>query len=208
MNQFQAIALIAAGMCCFTTSAFGVDGTNRGNKARNSAKAPHSAPAPKQEKSTSPRKNSIDSHPGERALERLERMKPDERSKALRNLPAQRRQEIEQKLEQFDRLPAEERTRILNQLERMNRLPPQQQNQVRRSIQQFQALPEDRRVLVRRELDRMAAMPDDARRAHMNKDEFRNLYTPGEQRMMQDLSEILPEAASTPGKSGAEQVRK
>ena len=106
MNQFQAIVLLAAGMCCFATGVFGVDGANGGNKARNSAKAPHSVPAPKQEKNTFPRTNSIDSHPGERALERLERMKPDERSKALRNLPAQRRQEIEQKLEQFDRLPA------------------------------------------------------------------------------------------------------
>ena len=84
MNQFQAIVLLAAGMCCFATGVFGVDGANGGNKARNSAKAPHSAPAPKQEKSTSPRKNSIDSHPGERALERLERMKPDEPKGPLR----------------------------------------------------------------------------------------------------------------------------
>ena len=193
MNQFQSIALIAAGMSCFATGVFGVDGTNRGNKARNSAKAPHSAPAPKQEKNTSPRPNSIDSHPGERALERLERMTPDERSKALANLPAQRRQEIEQKLEQFDRLPAEERTRIRNQLERMNRLPPEKQNEVRRSIRQFRELPNDRRLVVRRELDRMAAMQDDARRAHMNTEEFRNRYTPGEQQMIRDLSEILPE---------------
>ena len=193
MNQFQAIALITAGMCCFATGVFGVDGINHGNKARNSAKAPHSAASPKQKKNAVPRPNSIDSHPGERALERLERMTPDERGKALRNLPAQRRQEIEQKLEQFDRLPAEERTRIRNQLERLNSLPPEKQNEVRRSIRQFRELPDDGRLAVRRELDRMAAMPDDARRAYLNSENFRNRYTPGEQQMMQDLSEILPQ---------------
>jgi hypothetical protein len=208
MNQFQAIALIAAGTCCFATGAFGVDGTNRGNKTRSSARAPRSAPAPKQEKKTSSQTHSIDAHPGERALERLERMTPDERSKALANLPAQRRQEIEQKLEQFDRLPAQERTRIRNQLERMNRLPPEQQNQVRRSIRQFQALPDYRRVLLRRELDRMATMPDEARRAHMNTEEFRNHYSPREQQMIQDLSEILLEEATKPGKSGAREARR
>jgi hypothetical protein len=203
MNQIQATALIAAGMCCFATGVFGADGRDGGNKARNPSRAAHSAPAPKQEKNASPRPNSIDSHPGERALERLERMTPEQRSKALEKLPARRRQEIEQKLEQFDRLPAEERTRVRNQLERMNRLPPEQQNQVRRSIRQFQQLPDDRKVMVRRELDRMAAMPDDARRAHMNTDEFRNRYTPAEQHMMQDLSEILPEGATGARKSGA-----
>jgi hypothetical protein len=173
MRHVRAIAVIAAGMSCAAPGVFGADSKDgSANKARNSG--PNGGP-------------------GERALERLERMTPEQRSKALANLPPQRRQEIEQKLEQFDRLPPEERLRYRNQLERMSSLPPQRQNQVRRSIRQFQELPDDRKALVRRELDRMAAMPDDARRSYMNTEEFRNRYTPNEQQMMQNLAEILPE---------------
>ncbi len=36
-------------------------------------------------------------------------------------------------------------------------------------------------------------MPDDERRAHMNSEEFRNRYSPVEQRMMSNLNEITPE---------------
>jgi hypothetical protein len=175
MMAFRVIVLIAAGMCCVAPGVLRADGENT---------SPGRA-------GTANQKN--DAHPGERALERLERMTPEQRAKALANLPAERRQEIEQKLDEFDRLPPDERMRIRNQLERMNSLPAQRQNQVRRSIRQFQALPEDRRLLLRRELDRMAAMPEEARRAHMNTEEFRNRYTPNEQQMMQNLAEILPE---------------
>lgn len=171
MKRLRSILLIAAGVCGVAPGALGAGGNDSSAKAQ---KAP-------------------DPHPGERALERLERMTPQQRARALANLPPERRQEIEQKLQAFDRLPPEERMRIRNQLERMNSLPPQRQNQVRRSIRQFQQLPEDRKLLIRRELDRMAAMPDEARRAYMNREEFRNTYTPNEQQMMQNLSEILPE---------------
>lgn len=188
MNRLASVVLIAAGMCCTASGLLGDDGKD--NKAKESGAAPHSTSNlnNRQRRPTPP-----DAHPGERALERLERMTPEQRSKALANLPPQRRQEIEQKLDEFDRLPPEERLRVRNQLERMNSLPPQRQNQVRRSIRQFQDLPDDRKLLVRRELDRMAAMPDDARRAYMNTEEFRNRYTPNEQQMMQNLAEILPE---------------
>src|SRR5579884_4210195 len=172
MNRLRAIVLIAGGLCCIAPGVYGAD-----EKASGASRRP----------------NSADPHPGERALERLERMTPEQRSKALANLPPERRQQIEQKLQEFDRLSPEERVRERNQLERMNSLPPRRQNQVRRSIRQFEQLPDDRKLLVRRELDRMAAMPDDARRAYMNTEEFRNRYTPNEQQMMQNLSEILPE---------------
>jgi len=188
VNHLRAMVLIAAGMCCSAPGLLGADGKD--NRAKESGAAPHSTPNQNNE---SRRPNSRNAHPGERALERLERMTPEQRSKALANLPPQRRQEIEQKLDEFDRLPPEERMRNLNQLERMNSLPPQRQNQVRRSLRQFQDLPDDRKLLVRQELDRMAAMPDDARRAYMNAEEFRNRYTPNEQQMMQNLAEILPE---------------
>jgi hypothetical protein len=188
MNRIRAMVLIAVGICCPAAGLLGADGKD--NKAKESEAEPHST---SNENNGQRRPNSADAHPGERALERLERMTPEQRSKALANLPPRRRQEIEQKLDEFDRMPPEERLRVRNQLERMNRLPPQRQNQVRRSIRQFQDLPDDRKLLVRRELDRMAAMPDDARRAYMNTEEFRNRYTPNEQQMMQNLAEILPE---------------
>ena len=38
----------------------------------------------------------------------------------------------------------------------------------------------------------MSRMTDDERAARMNSDDFRNRYSPDEQRMMGNLAEILP----------------
>jgi hypothetical protein len=70
-------------------------------------------------------------------------------------------------------------------------LPPQRQNQVRRSLQQFRALPDDRKATIRQELGRLSAMPDEDRRARMNSEEFRNRYSPAEQQMIGNLSEVV-----------------
>lgn len=130
---------------------------------------------------------------GQRALERLENMSPEQRERALGNLPPGRREELEQRLRVLDAMSPAERMRLRTQLERFNNLPPQKQNQIRRSMQQFQQLPEGRKALVKRELDRMISMSRKDRQSVMNGQDFRARFTPREQQMMQNLSEIMPE---------------
>jgi hypothetical protein len=129
--------------------------------------------------------------PGVQALQRLARMTPEERQRALASLPPPRRREILEKFREFQNLPPTARQRVTPELERLQSLPPQRQNQVRRSLQQFRALPDDRKATIRQELGRLSAMPDEDRRARMNSEEFRNRFSPAEQQMIGNLSEVV-----------------
>ena len=131
--------------------------------------------------------------PGEQMLDRLIKMSPEQRDKALQNLEPQRRLNIERRINEIQKLPAGTLNLNLQRLERLNHLPQPRQGQVRRSINQFSALPEDRKAQMSRELQRIAALPDEDRRAYMNTEEFRNRYSANEQQIMSNLSEITPE---------------
>src|ERR1035438_8302870 len=85
-----------------------------------------------------------DNHPGEQLFNKLERMTPEEREKALSQLPPARRAQIEQRLQNFEKLPPAVQERRLDRLERLNSLPPKRRNEVRRSMNQLQNLSDDR----------------------------------------------------------------
>jgi phage-related protein len=128
----------------------------------------------------------------EQLLQKLARMSPEERQKALASLPPERRQMMMRRLRNFEAMPPAARERATSELERLHSLPPQRQNQIRRSLRELQTLPEDRKALVVAEIQRLNGMPEDDRRSRMNSEEFRNRYSPAEQQMMGDLSEVLP----------------
>jgi len=131
--------------------------------------------------------------PGQRALERLSRMTPEERERALSQLPPARRQKIEQSLREMQNVPPAQQNRIRTRLELLNSLPPQRQNQVRRSLRQFLNMPDERKAVLNREMRRMAPLSDEARQERIDSEEFRNLYTDGELQMMRNLMEIQPQ---------------
>lgn len=125
-------------------------------------------------------------------VRRLSRMSQQERQQVLSKLPPERRQAVIKSLQDFQKLPPSERQRSAIELERLHGLPQQKQNQVLRSLRQFQDLPDERKATLGSELDRLTAMPDEDRRARMNSEEFRNRYSPAEQQMMSNMSELLP----------------
>jgi hypothetical protein len=131
-------------------------------------------------------------HPGQQLLGKLSQMTPAQREKALSKLPAARREQLAQRIENFQQLPPAEQTRRLDRLERLNSLPAPQQKQVRQSMKDFNQLPQERKKQLNQELRRIAALPDDQRRERLNSEEFRNRYSPAEQQMMGDLAELLP----------------
>ena len=137
-------------------------------------------------------KGNIDPHPGDRALDRLQRMTPEQRDRWLSTLPPARRERIEKQLGTVANMPPAAQNRVRNQLERLNSLPPEKQGQVRRSLRLFNNMPPERKAVVRKEMRRLSAMPDEERQARMNSDQFRNSYSPAEQQMMSHLTEILP----------------
>jgi len=135
-----------------------------------------------------------DNHPGEQMLDRLLKMSPEQRQKALQNLPPERRQNIERRLNEIQKLPPAMQNLTRTRLEMLNSLPQPRQNQVRRSINQYAAAPPDRKAQINQALQRISTLPDEDRRAFMNTEEFRNRFSANEQQIIGNLSEITPES--------------
>jgi hypothetical protein len=128
-----------------------------------------------------------------RPVERLMNMSPEERQKALQNLPPARRERLERRLTEIQKLPTAQQNRIMTRQQMLNSLPPERQVQVRRSVRQFVNMPEDRRAVINEELNYIAPLRDQERQAYLNSDEFRNRYSAREQQMLSHLTEITPQ---------------
>jgi len=128
-------------------------------------------------------------------VDKWNRMSPEERQKALAKLPPDRRQKIEEALNQYKNLTPEQRRQLRSRYEMFNQLPPEKQNQARGLFRQFGQMPPGRQNLLRSEFENLRSMPETDRRARLNSDEFRNKYSSDEQRFLGNLSGLL-----SPGK--------
>jgi phage-related protein len=121
-------------------------------------------------------------------LDKLLKLSPEQRNKALSSLPPQRRAQILAKLDNYQKVPPQQRARELDLLQRLQMLPPPKRAQVRNALRQFQAVPQPRRQQIQKQAKQLAGLPDGDRRSLMNSEEFRSKYTPAEQQMIEDLS--------------------
>jgi hypothetical protein len=121
-------------------------------------------------------------------IERLNRMTPEERQRALDKLPPERRQRLEKRLENFKALPPEVREKLREDYEEFQKLPVERQNAIRRSFRQLNELPDDRKPVVRRELNRLRRMTPEARSAAMEMEQFRNRFNESERQLLFDLT--------------------
>ncbi len=125
-------------------------------------------------------------------LDRLSNMNPEERQRALANLPPERREAMIKQLTAFETMPPGARDKAWLQLERLRALPPMRQNQVRRSLRLLQELPDDRKAAVGSELERLRELPAEGRLARMKSPDFASRYSKPERVMVENLAEILP----------------
>ncbi len=124
-------------------------------------------------------------------VERLSRMTPGERERALNSLPPERRKAVERRLEAYQNMTPAERQRMGNQLGQLQDLPPERQQEVRKLYKRFQQMPPERQPLVQQELKSLRGMTPEERQARMNSDEFRSKYNKPEQRFLGELSKAL-----------------
>jgi hypothetical protein len=150
-----------------------------------------------QQPATRPRQPVVVRPPGAglTILDRLDRMSPEERKRALDRLPPERRARIEQRLNAFQSLPPAVRQRLRRQLEWFRQLPQERQEAARSLFQRFRALPPVRRQALNREARRLLELDQTARGARMDSPAFRNRYTPEEQGMLRDMLTLPPPAA-------------
>lgn len=115
-------------------------------------------------------------------------MPPAEREKELQRLPPERQEKIRQQLQRYDQMPQEQKER----LQRLWQLPPGRQQQVRQSMREFTEQPQERRQAMRRKLGQVQAMSPEERTAYFNSPEFKNQFSPGEQEIMKNMTDVLP----------------
>ena len=122
---------------------------------------------------------------------RLYQMSPDERERALEKVPAPRQEAIRKQLAYFDSLPKEQQQVMLGRTERFAALPPEKRRAFMQQMQALNQLPQERRQLVGGALRRLQSMSDLERANVLNSQQFRNRFSPQEQKIIADLSEVL-----------------
>ncbi len=120
-------------------------------------------------------------------------MTPEEQRQALEHLPPGQRMRLEQRLNKFNQLPAQQQQRLRTMYDRLNQLPPARQNLVRQSLNEFSKLPANRRQAMRQELRKLSPLGPMGRQARMASAEFRDTFSEKEQRIVNDMSDLLPD---------------
>ncbi len=123
-------------------------------------------------------------------FDRLARMTPEQRQKALDKLPPERREKIEQGLRQYQNMNPENRERLRN----FQNLPPEQRDTIRQNYRRMQDLPQDRRIMVRRELQQLRNLTPEERDKRMQSDAFRKRFDANEQSLIHDTVANLPDS--------------
>ena len=122
-------------------------------------------------------------------FERLDRMSPEERKKALDRLPPARRQRIEEGLAQYRSMNPENRERLRN----FQKLPEEQRDSIRQNFHRMQELPLERRVLVRRELQQLRNLTPEERETRFQSPGFKRRFDANEQSLIRDTIVNLPQ---------------
>ncbi|MDX2151068.1 MAG: DUF3106 domain-containing protein [Bryobacteraceae bacterium] len=126
------------------------------------------------------------------AIERWQRLTPEERQRALDRLPPERRRMIEERLREYNSLSDEERERLADRYEEFRKLPPREQREMRRLFQTFRDLPPARRRVVRMEVEFLRGMAPEQRRARLAGDSFRERFSADEQKLITGLAGRTP----------------
>ncbi len=122
---------------------------------------------------------------------RLFRATPDQRDRVLEKLPLPQQERARQLLAWYDHLPKIQQQIVLERQERWDSLPLERRREVQRSIRALQALAPERRQAVNQAFRRLQTLPEEQRSEELNSDTFKSRFSPEEQKIVLDLSEII-----------------
>jgi hypothetical protein len=127
------------------------------------------------------------------ALQKLDRMTPEQRDHALDELPPERRHKLEQGLEEYDNLSADDRKRLAQRYEWFSGLSAGRQDALRKVFQKFTTLPPERRDALRDEMTRLSGLSESDRKARLKSRDFKSKYSRLEREIIEDLCAALPD---------------
>jgi hypothetical protein len=124
-------------------------------------------------------------------VSRLYRASPEARDRALEKLPPRQQEQIRKNLEWFDKLPKADQAEILRRTERFEALSPEKRKAFMQQWQALGKLAPDRRGAIGAALRQLQRMSEPQRTNVINSEEFRSRFSPEEQRIIADLSEVM-----------------
>lgn len=122
------------------------------------------------------------------AVERLRRMAPDQRRRALAELPPERRRATEQWLANWEKMTPEERQQLTRRYENFQKLTPQRQQELRGVYHDYQLLAPARQTVVSAEAARLRKMPESERLTELKSDAFLGRYSTAERDILEKLA--------------------
>lgn len=128
----------------------------------------------------------------QQAVEKFSQLPPEERDRVLKNLPEERRKQVQENLERYRELTPEQKQRLSRQFENFRDLPPEKQQTVRRLFREMNGMALERRTAIRREVARLRDSGADQRSERMGSEAFKQAYSPEEQRVIRELAAVLP----------------
>jgi len=117
---------------------------------------------------------------------------PEQRDRVIEKLPPARQEQLRKQLEWYDGLPKAQQKRIIESTERVAQLTPEREHEVIQSWRGLQQLPQDRKIAIRQAFNRIQGMTPERREAVFNSDQFKNRFSPEEQKIIRDLCDIVP----------------
>ena len=144
------------------------------------------------------------SRPGPQLLERLMRMKPQQRRRffqqnpRFQKMPARQRRQLQQRLRRLSQMPDPQRAQVLERYRLFDRLPREKQTQARAIYHRWRQFPDGRRKELLSEYDALRAGTADARRKRFESDEFTNRFNTDEQQVLKDLTALFPDRPAQP----------
>jgi hypothetical protein len=125
-------------------------------------------------------------------VQRFLRLTPQEREIAIDKMPVASQDLIRKRLAAFDSLPPQERERRLKLFDAMSKLPKETQDLVNERLNDFQKLGPDRKLGIQRAYQLLSGKTEAERRAIVDSPEFKERFTPAEQRIVVDLVKYYP----------------
>jgi Protein of unknown function (DUF3106) len=126
-------------------------------------------------------------------IDRLLRMSPEQRERAIEKFPPQQQANFRKRFENFDKQPEAQKQRQLEHLDQFWTLPPDKQKLVHDQMNAFNALPEDRREEVKRAYLRLSRETPEGRDAILARPQFRSRFTPAELQILTVLPQYWPQ---------------
>jgi hypothetical protein len=122
---------------------------------------------------------------------RLFRATPEERERVIEKFPQARQDAIRRNLAWFDGLPKPQQEIVLRRMEKLASFPPEKFRAFQQQMQALNSLPPGRKRAISLQMRALQTMTDQERANVLSSEQFKSRFSPEEQKMIADLSEVM-----------------